>query len=231
MTDAAADPAPGSGDAAANPRAAQAERKRARTRQRLLRATFALLGRQDGWNTQIDDIVKEAGTGRGTFYNYFDSRAQLLDVMAYELNHGLNVAVAEAPDPVTRTCWAVRVYVRKAERDHHWGWAMVNLGVNGQQPFGEDTYRSAVETLADGMASGDFTLANQRVGLDLVLGTGIHAIQTVCEGYGGPGYAEDVTRAVLLGLGVDLDRAQQLVAAPLPAVDIGRSHLWAAELP
>ncbi len=215
-----AEPAPPSPAAPVQGRGGRGARRRAETRTRLLRAAFELFGRPEGRHTQIDDIIRRAGVARGTFYNYFDSRDHLLDVMAYELNHGMDEAVAQAPDPATRTCWALRLYIRKAQRDPQWGWAMVNVDANGQQAFGQDTYRNATETLQEGIASGLLRLSSLRTALDLVTGTGLQAIHSVCRGQTGPSHAEDVAQAVLLGLGLHRSRVLRLVDAPLPGVDI-----------
>ncbi|MEU3297012.1 TetR/AcrR family transcriptional regulator [Streptomyces longwoodensis] len=196
-------------------------RKRAETRLRLIRAAFELLGRPEGRHTQIEDVIRHTGVARGTFYNYFDSRDDLLDVMAYELNHGMDAAVARAPDPATRTCWALRLYIRKAQRDPQWGWAMVNVGAAGQQVFGHDSFRNATETLQEGIASGLLRIASLQAALDLVTGTGLQAIHSVCRGQAGPTHAEDVTQAVLLGLGLHRSRVRRLLDSPLPSLPIG----------
>ncbi|MFJ9173684.1 TetR/AcrR family transcriptional regulator [Streptomyces sp. NPDC102360] len=196
-------------------------RKRAETRLRLIRAAFELLGRPEGRHTQIEDVIRHTGVARGTFYNYFDSRDDLLDVMAYELNHGMDAAVARAPDPATRTSWALRLYIRKAQRNPQWGWAMVNVAANGRQAFGHDTFRNATETLQDGIADGLLRISSLEAALDLVTGAGLQAIHSVCRGEAGPSHAEDVTQAVLLGLGLHRSRVLRLLGSPLPALPIG----------
>ena len=206
-------------------RAVNGRRKRAETRRRLLQAAFGLLGTPDGRNVQIADIVKHARLAHGTFYNYFDSRTDLLNVMAYQLNQGLDAAVAEAPDPVTRTTWAVRAYIHKAEADRAWGWAMINLSGNGLQALGADTYRNACETVADGMATRQFRLPSQQSGIDLIIGTALQAIQAVCEGRAGATHADDAALVILLGLGVARSHAERLVRTPLPDMEIGHPGL------
>ena len=209
---------------AANPalrgRAEQGRRKRRQTRQRLVQAAFELLGQDTGWNVQIDEVVARAGVARGTFYNYFDSREHLINVMAFELNHGLDVALAHAPDPATRTALAVRAYLHKAATDRRWAWAMVNVSKNGRLVFGEDTYRHATETIEAGIASGDFKIPSLQAGLDLVMGSAFHAMRGICEGQAPDTHAEDVARLVLLGLGVNRTRVERLLRVPLSTVDI-----------
>ncbi|MFD5722731.1 hypothetical protein [Streptomyces sp. NPDC127036] len=141
--------------------------------------------------------------------------------MSYELNHGMDEAVAQAPDPAMRTSWALRIYIRKAQRDRHWGWAMINIGVSGQQVFGHHTFRNATETLQDGIDSGLFRLDSLQVALDLVTGAGLQAIRTVCHEQASSSHAEDVAQAVLLGLGLHRSRVLRLVNSPLPKVTLG----------
>jgi AcrR family transcriptional regulator len=200
-------------------RAAEGRRRRQRTRLRLIQSAYELLGRPDGRNVQIDNVVQHARVARGTFYNYFESRDNLLDVMAFELNHGLDEVLAQAPDPLVRTCWAIRCYVRKAALNPAWGWAMLNASSNGQIAFGADTYRNASETIAAGMQSGHFHVPSLQTGLDLVLGTTLHAIRAVCENRTPDAHPENVAFAILLGLGVQPDLAETLIRAPLPIID------------
>jgi len=52
-------------------RAASAERRRARTRERLLDAAEKVVASKDLQDATIEDFVSAAGVSRGTFYNYF----------------------------------------------------------------------------------------------------------------------------------------------------------------
>jgi AcrR family transcriptional regulator len=204
--------------------------RRRRTRARIVEAAFALLGQETGAGVQIDEIVARAGVSRGTFYNYFDSREHLLNAMAYELNHGLDLALAHAPDPATRAALAVRAYLHKATTDPAWGWAMVNVSINVHAVFGEDTHHFATETLQAGIDAGLFRLTNLQAGLDLVMGSTFHAMRAICEGRAGAAHAEDVARLILLGLGVTRARAERLLQVPLSTVDIAK-HLTADRIP
>ena len=71
-------------------RAAIAEQRRARTRERLLDAAEALVAQKDYQSASIEEFVSAAGVSRGTFYNYFPTATELL--------HALNTRVAEDLD-------------------------------------------------------------------------------------------------------------------------------------
>jgi len=53
------------------------QERRARTRQSLLRAAHAAFGRSGYVGTTVDDILKEAGVGRTSFYKHFNDKLAL----------------------------------------------------------------------------------------------------------------------------------------------------------
>lgn len=68
----------------------------ARTAARLRRAAEEAFG-EFGWQgTRVQDIVRRAGVSHGTFYNYYDNRAAVLEELVAE-SHAAFVALASAP--------------------------------------------------------------------------------------------------------------------------------------
>jgi AcrR family transcriptional regulator len=63
--------------------------KGARTRQRLLAAALARFAAQGFHATVVDDIARDAGVSRATFYQYFDSREQLVEELLEECGSAL----------------------------------------------------------------------------------------------------------------------------------------------
>lgn len=61
------------------------ERQRALTRDALIEAGERLFEVKGYLEATVDDIVREAGTSRPTFYAYFDSKAQLLEAIVAKL--------------------------------------------------------------------------------------------------------------------------------------------------
>jgi AcrR family transcriptional regulator len=58
------------------------ERKAAETRVRLFRCALRLFAERGFQNVTVEDITEAADVGKGTFFNYFDSKDHVLGVMA-----------------------------------------------------------------------------------------------------------------------------------------------------
>jgi len=54
------------------------ERRHAETRQRLMRCALRLFADRGFADTSIEDITEAADVGKGTFFNYFQSRNRIL---------------------------------------------------------------------------------------------------------------------------------------------------------
>lgn len=199
--------------------------KRARTRTALLDAAFALFGRERGLTTRIADVLELAQVSPGTFYNYFKSMEELFDALQYELNHNFNSAVrAELdllPFAAERTGYAIRYYLMRARLDPKWAWAMVNISAGGII-FGAETYRHAQQTVAEGIEAGEFELTGADSGRDMVLGTTLAAMVTQLRASPSDSYPESVTRHVLRGMGVAKERVEEIIARPLPDLNLPR---------
>lgn len=92
------------------------DRKAAETRVRLFRCALALFSQRGFSNVTVEDITEAADVGKGTFFNYFESKDHVLGVMA-EIQIGkVREALAQAEtgkEPV-RTVLQ-RMYQRLAE--------------------------------------------------------------------------------------------------------------------
>jgi len=58
------------------------ERKAAQTQLRLFRCALQLFAQRGFQNVTVEDITEAADVGKGTFFNYFESKDQVLGVMA-----------------------------------------------------------------------------------------------------------------------------------------------------
>lgn len=72
------------------------QRRAAETRLRLFRCALQLFAERGYPNVTVEDITEAADVGKGTFFNYFESKEHVLGVMA-EIQHGkLKEAIADA---------------------------------------------------------------------------------------------------------------------------------------
>jgi len=70
--------APRPRQALAAPRPGRRERHRAQTRERLFRAALRLFAERGFVGTKVEDITEAADVAKGTFFNYFPSKAHVL---------------------------------------------------------------------------------------------------------------------------------------------------------
>lgn len=193
--------------------------RRERTRRRVLDAAFALMGHERGLAVRIEEICAEAGISRGTFYNYFTGLEQVFDALSFDLSHDFNSAVlatmARMEDMAARADAAMRYYLERAHSNPQWGWAMVHISAAGPL-FGAETFASALATVEDGIARGEFVVEDARVARDMILGTALAAMISQLREGADPDRPKRVARLILRALGVPGDRVEDVVSRPLP---------------
>lgn len=199
--------------------------RRARTRARIIAAAFEIFGEERGLFARIEDIVEEAGVTRTTFYNHFaGGMADLRDALTAEVTHDFLTSVTRTitpiPDARQRSAFAVRFYLRRAQRDRRWGWSMLNLSASGLI-FGAETYRQAARTVGEGIGDGVFTVRTVELGRDILLGSTLAAMGSIVREAMPAEYPEAVAGYILHALGVPYEEARVIAHLPLPALEGG----------
>lgn len=192
--------------------------RRARTRAALIQAALGVYARLGPDAPTIDDLTQAAGIARGSFYNCFATREDLLAAVATEVAEKIEAELAPfraLPDPAMRLGSAVRGYIRKAATDPVWGWAVVRVALVAA-PLGEAMRRNLAHDISDGMARGRFAPGPVQPAHDLVLGAGLMGMRAVLRGEADITHAEQVATLVLRGLGVA--DAEAVATCPLPPV-------------
>jgi len=191
------------------------------TRQNILDATFKLIGYENGLQVRIEEICAAAGVSRGTFYNYFPSVENLFQVLAIELSHDFNQAVVATlegiEDCAVGSNAAIQHYLRRAQRDPEWGWAMVHLSATGPF-FGWESYEACLATMSRGIKSGDFDVPNAQCARDLLLGSCLASMVSSLRGLTTRSSPKIISFHLLRALGVKEDRAREIVEQPLPDI-------------
>ncbi len=200
-------------------RAEIGRQRRARTRARILAAAFELFGSEQGLYSRIEDIARDAGVTRATFYNHFSGMTELREALSYELTHDFLSAVSrtlyQLDDPRERAAGAIRFYVGRAREDRRWNQSMVNLSANGIF-FGAETFEQAERTVVEGMEAGCFSLRNSAIGRDIVLGTCLSAMACLLRQTVPEDYPELIAGHILLAMGVPFDEARTIANRPMP---------------
>ncbi|MGF6605224.1 AcrR family transcriptional regulator [Paraburkholderia sp. WSM4175] len=196
--------------------------RRARTRALLMDAGIRVLAEKGPDNASIDDFMAKAGLAKGTFYNHFQTREDMLTAVATDLAEELNLHIVELtaamPDPAQRMACAVRYFVQRAADDAIWGWVVLRIGL-GAGPLGDSMARELTRDVRDGVKSKRFLIDAEQVGADVMLGSGLMGIRSVLLGKAGPKHASAVAASILRALGVPASEAAKIAAMKLPALD------------
>ncbi len=106
-------------------RAEIGQEKRARTRAQFIAAASALFAQRSWASVTIDDLVREAGVAKGTFYVHFEDVHALTVAVAGELIHSFDELIqlrrASASDPLLRIAFGCDAFIERALEDPAWG--------------------------------------------------------------------------------------------------------------
>jgi len=131
-----------------------------RTRERLLKAGFELIGVAGADGVGIDAIVARAGISKQTFYNHFADRDLLTQALWLESRRIFEAAILRAnagvADPVRRLARGVAIYARLALDDP--AHAQFVARTNIHRSLFEDANRGLDRDLLDGVAQGRLRL-------------------------------------------------------------------------
>jgi AcrR family transcriptional regulator len=207
------------------------ERRKARTRAALLAAARELFASNGFQQTAIAEIAARADIAIGSFYNYFRTKEDLLDVLLEEqLSRQLELLQGrqqQVTDPAEKISVAHRHLVLSAREDPSWGWLIVRL---------EAPYRiawtvlgdAAEQDLLEGIAAGEFQVAD--TGLALKASGGALFAVMHAELAGELGEGDDCAHAegVLRSFGLGRAKAARIARRPLPPLAAAERRLDAA---
>jgi AcrR family transcriptional regulator len=195
--------------------------KRDRTRATLIKAAFSVYARKGFDAPTIDDFIIEAGVSRGTFYNYFQTREDLMAAVAADLatfiSGRIDAATRSVPDPVERVSIAARYFVALGAENETRAWVFARMIpiVGGPLTLAMSEHvRSEMEAAA---ATGRVRVRSISAGIDLTLGMMAMAIRHNLSRRAQPYPPELVAAMVLQALGASFKEAEEVANRPLPA--------------
>jgi AcrR family transcriptional regulator len=201
--------------------------KRERTRSSLIAAAYRVFARKEADAVTIDEIIAEAAVARGTFYNYFQTREEVLTAVAAtlsdEMNHSIWAQSAEIEDPATRMAIAIRQFLHQSIRDSTWGWVIVRYGLVAA-PLSETIATGVTTDLEAGIQLQRFQVEHKQAAIDLILGTGLMAMRTILGGHLEPDYPEQIAELILKTLGVEEREAHSIAFQDLESLTTDRTY-------
>lgn len=197
------------------------ERRQARTRAALIAAARRLFSSKPIEATTISEIAEEADIAVGSFYNYFETKddllAALLESTLSEQLALLRGRQAKVEDPAEKIAIAHRHLVELTATEPELAWLVVRFEVPhriGNAALAE----AAREDIHAGIDAGRFELTEPEVALQASGGALLAIIHSILLGQldrdCGPAHAAGVLRS----FGMPAAEATEIAARPLPAV-------------
>jgi len=189
-----------------------------RTRDALIRAGRQLFAERAVDAVAIDDIVQTADVAKGSFYNHFTDRDDLVKAVVGEIREALEARVGEVnasvEDPARRVARAVCVYQRYALDEPQNARVLVRVQ-SGFASLSSPLNQGAIEDITAGLAGGRFSIATTEAGLLFVMGVSQTAMARTCrdpQPVLAISLAQQVCALILRGLGVPSAEAETIAA-------------------
>lgn len=207
-------------DAVRSARTSRLEQRKTRTRAALVAAGQELLaeGRTD---VAVSVITELADVGLGSFYNHFATKEELFaaatEAAAQELVAGLDVLTEGVTDPVERFATSLRMVGRMHRKVPQLSSILLRSGAAMLSSKGR-LMESPRRDLFHAVEDGRFSVGDPEVALAATAGAMLMVGQLLVDdpARDDAAAADEMTRAVLIMLGVSPDEAAQVCALPLP---------------
>ena len=201
--------------------AGRVERRRARTRQRILEVAEALVRRRGVEAVTIDEITEAADIARRSFYHHFDSKHDLLVPVARSrtrsLNRSIDCLIENLSDPAEIVSIGLRHTLRGILDDPLCCWFILRSGLPLDR-LREGIGESAVRDLERGVRTGRFVIRNPAVLGDLLGGAVVGVLSAYLAGARAEADLDDAVEYVLRLLGVPPAEAREIAHRPLPSI-------------
>ncbi len=180
-----------------------AARKRALTRTRLLEATIKVFAEAGERAPVIEDVVREAGVSRGTFYLHFLSLDEVLRAISRAQSDQMTRDILPVYDllkePWQRFAVGFRLFLKRAAADSAWASFVTRSNATSSELLVRDYMR---EDLRLGKEIGQFTFDDLEMAVDFMMGASVAGIAALGRGMKKPdAYMDASVRMALTGLG------------------------------
>jgi AcrR family transcriptional regulator len=198
--------------------------KRARTRAQLVAAASALFARQAVESVTVDDVIREAGVAKGTFYVHFDDlgalTAAVADALVESIDELLQPVRLSIDDPALRIAYGCSCFIDKALSDPGWAGLAARMGASVAKG-GEVARRRLNEDLkqhAKRLPQGSVSV---ELSLEIVVGILLQVLGAIGEGRLSSRHREGAVAAILRAIGLDARQVKSVLARlPAPAVTL-----------
>lgn len=184
--------------------------KRERTRTLLIEAGIDVLAERGLEGVSIDELMRQAGMARGTFYNHFQTREELTAAISQHIREKIFQLVVD-PIPAQYSHEAVFAcvsygFIQYGLQHPTVGWALVRIGGSSQWVSGErfDRAHNALRALMPAPAS-------PFMGLIYIEGVALMVLRRLLEGAITQSEADTVFSLAMRGAGIAADQIPALL--------------------
>ena len=192
-------------DAPARPdhRVAVAARKRAQTKACLLAATMKVFAEAGDRTPVIEDVVREAGVSRGTFYLHFLSLDEALRTLAQaqsdQMTRDILPVYDHLKEPWQRFSVGFRLFLKRGAADPAWASFVTRSSTASNKLLVREYMK---EDLRFGRDIGQFSFMDLTVAVDFMMGVSTAGVGALGLGVADPeAYMDECVRMALVGLG------------------------------
>lgn len=209
-------------------RVAVARRKREAMRERLLIATSQLILNDPDATAIAEDVIQAANVSRATFYKYFNSVDEVINVLGQRLADEtvlqLRASAADLGEPLDRAALGAQLLMARGYLQPGWG----SFVTRSDHLSLDSNYAAAVRrTTLDARRRGDVRFNSTKAAVDFQIGAVMEGVRRLAAGQPHPrAYMCEVAAMALKGLGADHLRSDRAAAqASRHLAVIGPKHL------
>jgi AcrR family transcriptional regulator len=189
--------------------------KRARTRAQLVAAASSLFARQAVESVTVDDVVKEAGVAKGTFYVHFEDLHALAAAVAQDLIQSFDELLQPGrlsiSEPELRIAFGCSCFIDKAINDPSWARVvarMANSAPNGLE-VARGRFLEDMRRFSKGLPQ---VVVSPEVSLEIVAGIMRHLLGAFGDGRLSRRHREDAIGAIPRTIGLDAKQVKSVIA-------------------
>jgi AcrR family transcriptional regulator len=213
------------------------ERRKRETRDRLLGAALTLMAERGLHGVAINEITEAADVGFGSFYNHFESKEAIYEVVVAEVLTRFAETVSRiaetVADPAEVLAASIRLVALRARAEPVWGRFLLR-STTSMRNLSRGMGAYLLRDLQRGLASGRFHSDDPLITLLTVGGAAVGAITAEVElatrgaetrrtarqlGFDTGHIPERAASAALRALGIPAAEADAIARRPLPPLD------------
>lgn len=189
------------------------DRRRERSRRALLDAGRRVIAEKGVAALTVGDVTEAADVGRGSFYNHFEDKADLVAEVAREIITEVAeravVPPAEREDPAVHASTADQRFLAIAHEDPAAARLIVKLA--SDSAVFEDAVRPYARAILEaGIGAGRFSIADLDMALLVLQSSALAVLRAMVDGEASPAAAESHAASMLVLFGLSHDEAREI---------------------